>query len=186
MSWLSRMAAMFGVGRIFRHFARRAIRSRQAGKSGLGGKDGDRSHAGSGDSDRDTGVLASEPDCAAADSAYRGGHHHHRGAGQRSRSQGLVERQGKMATAKKAASSKAADREAEDAPKDDEKDDEDVGRRSQATSKPPVQGGKDPNQNDDDDMTFSIKGNRISVELENDDRAPDTLRSFADLVDGLG
>jgi hypothetical protein len=91
-----------------------------------------------------------------------------------------------MATAKKAAQAKASDREAEDAPKDDEKDDEDVGRRSPATSKPPVQGGKDPNQNDDDDMTFSIKGNRISVELENDDRAPDTLRSFADLVDGLG
>jgi hypothetical protein len=93
-----------------------------------------------------------------------------------------------MATAKKAASSKASDREAEDAPKDEQDDDgeEGVSQRSQATSKPPVQGGKDPNQNDDDDMTFSVKGNRISVELENDDRAPDTLRSFADLVDGLG
>jgi hypothetical protein len=45
--------------------------------------------------------------------------------------------------------------------------------------------GRDPNQNDDEDLTFSIKGNRINIDLENDDRAPDTLRSFADLVDGI-
>jgi hypothetical protein len=133
---------MFGLGRIVRRFVKRAIRQRQAGKSGLGGRDESRFD------------HRSNPD-RAADS----------GTGRLHR---VSERQGKMATAKKAAQAKASDREAEDAPKDDEKDDE------------------DPNQADDDDMTFSVKGNRISVELENDDRAPDTLRSFADLVDGLG
>jgi outer membrane biosynthesis protein TonB len=45
--------------------------------------------------------------------------------------------------------------------------------------------GRDPNQNDDEDLTFSIKGNRINIDLENDDRAPDTLRAIADLVDGI-
>jgi hypothetical protein len=186
MSWLLRTAAMVGVGRIFRRFVGRAIRSRQAGNSGLGGRDGDRRHASRGDSDRGAGVLPAESGFAAADSADRGGHHHHRGAGQRSRSQGLIERQGKMATAKKAAQAKASDRDAEDAAKDEQDDDDGEEVARSATNKPPVQGGKDPNQNDDDDMTFSVKGNRISVELENDDRAPDTLRSFADLVDGLG
>jgi hypothetical protein len=150
---------MFGLGRIVRRFVKRAIRQRQAGKSGLGGRDESRFD------------HRSNPD-RAADS----------GTGRLHR---VSERQGKMATAKKAAQAKASDREAEDAPKDDEDDDEGVEQRSRATNKP-VRGGKDPNQADDDDMTFSVKGNRISVELENDDRAPDTLRSFADLVDGLG
>jgi hypothetical protein len=65
---------------------------------------------------------------------------------------------------------------------DDQRDDRDD---SPVDEPPSKQHGRDPNQNDDEDLTFAIKGNRISVELENDDRAPETLRSIADLVDGL-
>jgi hypothetical protein len=95
-----------------------------------------------------------------------------------------------VATAKKQAQAKAADREAQDAP--DEKDEgEDVEEQSSTSAsrspanRPPAQGGKDPNQGDDDELSFSIKGNRISIDLEFDERAADTLRSLADLVDGL-
>jgi hypothetical protein len=56
---------------------------------------------------------------------------------------------------------------------------------SPADKAPAKQSGRDPNQNDDEDLTFSIKGNRITVDLENDDRAPETLRAIADLVDGI-
>jgi hypothetical protein len=63
--------------------------------------------------------------------------------------------------------------------------DEDEGQDSPVDEAPARPTGRDPNQGDDEDLTFSIKGNRINIDVENDDRAPDTLRAIADLVDGI-